>query len=90
MIYSLVIIKFNFLADSKLLDVDECSYDRCHQNASCINEVGSFICDCNDGFVGNGLNCEGNRMLQKYVHASDVTGQKALVIYIFKLLQISF
>ena len=29
----------------------------CHSNAACANTEGSFICSCDDGYVGNGINC---------------------------------
>ncbi len=41
-------------------DVHECDLqsDDCHQNAQCINTNGSFVCNCNDGYSGNGVVCE--------------------------------
>merc|ERR1712050_537541 len=40
-------------------DVDECilGTDNCHAHASCTNTDGSFTCECNDGFQGNGAQC---------------------------------
>ena len=43
------------------IDIHECntgSHD-CHQNATCINNAGSFTCQCNIGFTGNGTSCTG-------------------------------
>ena len=42
-------------------DLDECSIANhtCHVNASCINTNGSFTCECENGFSGDGLNCTG-------------------------------
>ena len=42
-------------------DIDECARgtDDCHVNATCFNTDGSFICVCNDGFTGNGKQCDG-------------------------------
>lgn len=40
-------------------DRNECTEAPCHTNASCINTVGSFYCDCKPGFLGDGLECEG-------------------------------
>ena len=39
-------------------DVNECMTDKdnCHSDAVCINEVGSFRCECFEGFVGDGVN----------------------------------
>lgn len=42
------------------LDVNECgSNNTCHTNASCMNTNGSFTCTCNEGYIGNGITCEG-------------------------------
>ena len=41
-------------------DVDECSFaylNECGYNAKCINKMGGYNCECNDGFYGNGLSC---------------------------------
>ena len=42
-------------------DVDECDNNlhNCHVNADCINTIGSFYCDCRNGFNGNGTYCYG-------------------------------
>ena len=44
-----------------LQDVDEClsKEDYCSKHAVCSNLLGSFSCQCNDGFKGNGFECEG-------------------------------
>ncbi|MEM7676133.1 MAG: calcium-binding EGF-like domain-containing protein [Myxococcota bacterium] len=40
-------------------DIDECAMTSspCSDNATCTNEPGSFTCDCDTGFVGDGLTC---------------------------------
>uniref|UniRef100_A0AAX7TNL9 Nidogen 2a (osteonidogen) n=1 Tax=Astatotilapia calliptera TaxID=8154 RepID=A0AAX7TNL9_ASTCA len=38
-------------------DIDECSSSPCHINARCINGLGSFQCQCQLGFFGNGFYC---------------------------------
>ena len=38
-------------------DVDECLNNPCHINASCTDNEGSFDCQCNVGFSGDGVNC---------------------------------
>lgn len=40
-------------------DVNECSLgiDNCHREADCINQEGLFDCRCQDGFLGDGINC---------------------------------
>ena len=49
-----------------LLDIDECLEKPCHQNATCLNRLGYHNCSCNDGFRGNGFECEGNFVTQKF------------------------
>ena len=47
-------------------DIDECADsrlrnalgDNCHDNAGCTNTDGSYECGCNDGYFGNGTDCE--------------------------------
>ncbi len=40
------------------LDIDECLNNPCHHNASCTDNEGSFDCQCNAGFSGDGIsNC---------------------------------
>ncbi len=38
--------------------------DNCSANALCINLVGSFGCECNTGFSGDGVNCTGESQYQ--------------------------
>ncbi|XP_068670511.1 uncharacterized protein [Montipora foliosa] len=42
-------------------DFDECKahQDNCGHHATCVNTEGSFECNCNDGFEGDGISCEG-------------------------------
>ena len=42
-------------------DVDECSVDlaQCGESASCTNTVGSYICNCLEGYLGIGNQCTG-------------------------------
>ena len=37
-------------------DIDECALNLhdCHTNATCINVPGSYKCQCNKGYIGNG------------------------------------
>ena len=43
------------------LDLDECSegLDNCGIHARCINVVGSYLCECENGYIGNGTSCLG-------------------------------
>lgn len=50
-------------------DVNECDDDDsndCNSNAMCINTEGSYQCQCNDGYTGDGTQCEGTLIM--YVH----------------------
>ena len=41
------------------IDIDECSAipSVCDVNANCQNKVGSYLCTCKPGFVGDGKTC---------------------------------
>jgi len=43
-------------------DVDECSDDDlndCDEHATCENSEGSYSCECQEGYSGDGKTCEG-------------------------------
>ena len=43
-------------------DVDECSdtqFNSCSENSKCVNAIGNYTCQCNEGYDGNGFNCSG-------------------------------
>ena len=45
---------------ANIIDIDECVADSpCSTNAECTNTEGSFMCECNTGFDGDGYNCTG-------------------------------
>ena len=48
-----------------IVDVDECNEneDNCHNNATCTNNEGSFVCKCKTGFSGDGVTCNGTYTL---------------------------
>ena len=44
-------------------DIDECTnptLNACHSNATCADTEGSYECECQLGFTGDGIECEGN------------------------------
>ena len=40
-------------------DYDECVAQLCDSNADCINTVGSYSCQCRNGYTGDGNTCTG-------------------------------
>jgi len=46
-------------------DIDECELgiDNCHVNGTCADLIGSFLCTCNDGFYGNGVECTSKKLV---------------------------
>ena len=46
-----------------MYSVDECDLNQpthnCDINAACTNTVGSYVCECNIGYAGNGSTCIG-------------------------------
>ena len=52
-----MVAKLNFLS----LDIDECigGLHSCAETATCLNSDGSYKCECNAGYSGNGSTCNG-------------------------------
>ncbi len=48
------------------VDIDECLSSPCANNGTCDDEVGNFICDCQQGFTGE--TCEVGRLLLFFIH----------------------
>ena len=49
-----------------LIDVDECSNDgmnSCDSDANCSNTAGSYVCQCQRGYEGDGFTCLGTSVL---------------------------
>ena len=43
--------------------MDECKGNHsCHVNATCTNALGSYECQCQAGYTGNGQNCTGDNL----------------------------
>ena len=41
-------------------DINECNIDSpCHASATCNDTEGSYTCQCNVGFTGDGFTCDG-------------------------------
>lgn len=53
------------LDDNKMCkDINECLNDNeCQKNSLCLNTEGSYKCICKDGYIGNGLFCEGKFLI---------------------------
>ena len=41
-------------------DINECPANPCNTNAMCFDTHGSYVCSCNDGFMGDGNLCQSN------------------------------
>ena len=49
---------FSYVYD--FTDINECKGNHsCHVNATCMNTLGSHVCQCHAGYTGNGRNCTG-------------------------------
>ena len=42
-----------------VVDINECDMGLCSGNADCDNTVGSYTCQCQSGFSGDGETCSG-------------------------------
>ena len=45
-------MKNSFVFYANLLDMDECASDPCQNNATCVDLINEFRCDCVPGFNG--------------------------------------
>ena len=44
-----------------IADINDCHNVSCGENATCIDEVGNYSCECDSGFTGDGYNCTGKK-----------------------------
>jgi hypothetical protein len=51
-----------FFLSLSFTDIDECLSDPCHINANCSDNEGSYDCQCNLGYSGNGFNCSSKQV----------------------------
>ena len=61
-------------------DVDECQrshLNKCHEKATCINNIGSYNCTCLDGYFGNRTYCQG--MIIELVPSSSLKRGRLLI-----------
>ena len=49
-------------------DVDECVEEPCPENSDCVNQEGSYECQCHEGYVMYNSVCEGNYLYDGTVH----------------------
>ena len=59
--------QFNFHKSYvNISDINECI--SCDKNAKCNNSLGSYTCECNEGFSGDGTNCTGKLINNNLYH----------------------
>ncbi|CAH1799684.1 unnamed protein product [Owenia fusiformis] len=65
---------YEFLCESQLVDIDECAQGthNCHQDANCTNTDGSFGCNCNPGYSGDGVTCADDDECTLNTHNCDI------------------
>ena len=58
-----------FLIHVLLQDIDECVQDNGGCSQRCVNNNGSFHCECTSGYslIGNGFSCEGEDVKSQYI-----------------------
>ena len=58
------------------VDINECltGENKCPKNTVCVNTPGSYKCNCEDGFIGNGLFCKGIRLKMQIIYILLISG----------------
>ncbi|CAB3401851.1 unnamed protein product [Caenorhabditis bovis] len=52
---------YTLVNETACVDIDECAsgdLHKCDSRADCINTIGGYTCECDEGFVGDGKNCQ--------------------------------
>lgn len=74
---------FNFMLIFFSVDVNECDFNPCENNGTCVNNNGSYTCNCTDGWKNR--NCiEGYKnwkITSSYEFLNRVTLTNAIVIF---------
>ena len=52
------------------MDMYNTTLRKCDKNAKCKNTIGSYYCECKEGFVGDGYECQGNFFLPYSIFAT--------------------
>ena len=61
-----------------ITDIDECSpTSPCNVNAMCNNANGTFTCNCNMGYTGNGFTCTG-LLISFLIHCKCIHKKRSL------------
>ena len=58
-------LNYSIVKEFLSIDINECSSEgdnNCHDNAICTNTYGSFTCQCQNGYTGNGITCNGKQL----------------------------
>ena len=67
-----------------VLDINECeNSSTCHPRANCSNTEGSFSCQCEKGYTGDGIfNCTGNiKYFKKFLVLENADAEKTRMIF---------
>ena len=58
-------------------DIDECCQKQgaCHKDARCTNTPGSYVCECSNGYQGDGHTCTGIHTIIRIPHKFEVSPQ---------------
>ena len=69
--YTIILSAHVVIVINKFLDINECeaNSNNCHSDAKCINNNGSFICQCKPGYDGDGVTkCQCKLYIYIYIY----------------------